>query len=115
MPTPLHIESNTQQIKVQIPQEFDGFLVDKVRDQLDALIAQNQPAIILDLSHTTFIDSSGIGAIVFLYKRLVSQNRTLHLQQVNGQPLKLMTMLHVDRTIPVNVQQDVTQHNLQQA
>lgn len=54
----------------------------------------------LDLSATDFLDSSGIGAIVFLYKRLVLQGRILTLHNLAGQPKDLIGLLRLDRTIP---------------
>ena len=44
--------------------------------------------------------SSGIGAIVFLYKRIEKKNHQLSLLNVTGQPFKLMNLLRVDKTIP---------------
>lgn len=55
----------------------------------------------LDLSDVGFIDSSGIGAIVFLFKRLRSSSRCLRLINVHGQPEELIKLLRVDTAIPV--------------
>lgn len=55
----------------------------------------------LDLSDVGFIDSSGIGAIVFLFKRLRSSSRSLRLINVHGQPEELIKLLRVDTAIPV--------------
>ena len=51
--------------------------------------------VVLDMSSVEFIDSSGVGAIVFLYKRMLSSNRKLKLQKLGGQPHQLLTYLRL--------------------
>ena len=55
--------------------------------------------IIFDLSGTEFIDSSGIGFLVFMLKRLRPKNRTIHILGLNGQPKKVVQMLRINRMI----------------
>jgi anti-anti-sigma factor len=99
-----YIDDNT--LFIDIPDEFDSFKVDLVRDHLDAIATQQSGDVTLNFEMNQFLDSSGIGAIVFLYKRLRARGRQLQLINVAGQPLKLMTMLHVDRAIPLNQKSD---------
>jgi anti-anti-sigma factor len=51
--------------------------------------------VVIDMSEVEFIDSSGVGAIVFLYKRMLAANRTLKLQKLGGQPHQLLTYLRL--------------------
>ena len=48
----------------------------------------------------TFIDSSGIGAIVFLFKRLAARRARLVVTGLGGQPLQMFKLLRLDRSIP---------------
>ncbi|WP_051275262.1 STAS domain-containing protein [Aestuariibacter salexigens] len=98
----LQTQTKNNILVIQLPEEFDCFKVDKAREQLDHFANDVADNIQINFLHTQFLDSSGIGAIVFLFKRLRAQNRHLELVNVAGQPLKLMSMLHVDRAIPVN-------------
>ena len=102
MTSQLNINAIDNSLIVSIPDEFDGYAVDKYRDTLHELVDTSCQQICLDFKNTLFIDSSGIGVIVFLFKRLRQESKQLHLIDVAGQPLKLMSMLHVDRTISVN-------------
>ncbi|MTI18890.1 anti-sigma factor antagonist [Rhodobacteraceae bacterium RKSG542] len=77
---------------MQMPQDMDAAEMDRLRDQFDTL-AKTGEDVELDLRETTFIDSSGIGAIVFLYKRLSVAGRKLKLTHVSGQPHKLLKHL----------------------
>ncbi len=51
--------------------------------------------VVLDLAKVEFMDSSGVGGIVFLYKRLRVAGRTLRLTGAHGQPLQLLTHLRL--------------------
>lgn len=98
----LIMNANADSLIVTIPTEFDGYAVDQHRDALHLLVESEFRDICLNFENTHFIDSSGIGVIVFLFKRLTNAEKQLHLIHVTGQPLKLMSMLHVDRSICIN-------------
>ena len=51
--------------------------------------------VVIDMSDVEFIDSSGVGEIVFLYKRLLAANHKLKLQRLGGQPHQLLTYLRL--------------------
>lgn len=90
---------STETFVFTIDKEFDAHQVELARVALDSLVEQTHPTVVLDFSQTAFIDSSGIGAIVYLYKRLLKQQRQMAIYKAAGQPLKLMTMLRVNQTI----------------
>lgn len=87
-------------IMLPIATDLDSEHVVSLQPSLELLVQDYNENIILDFSNVNFIDSTGIGAIVFLFKRLTSQRRTLSLLKVSGQPHKLMTMLRVENAIP---------------
>ena len=68
----------------------------------DVIDAENKKNVLLDLSKVSFIDSSGIGAIVFLFKRLKLRDETLIIRGVHGQPRELIELLRIDSAIPVS-------------
>jgi len=84
---------------VNLPSDFSGYSVEQLKEQFDGLANSATTSVVLDFSQTEFIDSSGIGALVFLYKRLEKRQAQLQLLKVHGQPYKLMNLLRVDRTI----------------
>jgi len=70
---------------------------------IDEIIADDaQRDIEIDFSQVQFLDSSGVGAIVYLYKRLVERQRNMRIENVSGQPLEIMNLLRIDQAIPVN-------------
>ncbi|MGN7614546.1 STAS domain-containing protein [Magnetococcales bacterium HHB-1] len=80
--------------------EFDAQAVKAQRAALDQLVEESKKDVVVDLSEVFFIDSSGIGALVFLYKRLAAQSYKLYLVGPSGQPLSLLEQLRINQTIP---------------
>ncbi|TKB57297.1 STAS domain-containing protein [Ferrimonas aestuarii] len=98
------LEQSLTPTRIEAPAYFDVESVAAIKDQFDELLTQpshkQSCAIEVDLGHTEFIDSSGIGAIIYLFKRLRRQERQLQLAKVHGQPKRILTMLKVDKAIP---------------
>ena len=80
----------TQEFK--ITEDMDAHAMGNLRPSLEELAANGRD-VLLDLDNVKFIDSSGVGGIVFLFKRLTSARKTLVLKNVSGQPLRLLTHL----------------------
>jgi len=85
----------------KIAEDMDAHGMGNLRSSLEEL-AINGGDILLDLDNVKFIDSSGVGGIVFLFKRLTSARRTLMLKNVSGQPLRLLTHLGMGQLL-VNI------------
>lgn len=84
---------------VVLENEFDAMAVSELRPLFETL-STHPGDILADISDVHFIDSSGIGALVFLYKRLIMGGYHMELVCGPGQPRDLLEMLHIDRVIP---------------
>lgn len=97
--------TNLEQIplstSLSLKNELDALTIEALRDDLERLGNSGQD-VDLDFTEVTFIDSSGIGALVFLFKRLRATKSTLRLHGVQGQPLELIQYLRIDKSIQVN-------------
>ncbi len=78
----------------EIDDDLDAAYVSRVRPHIERL-AQADEDIILDFSKVEFVDSSGLGALVFIHKQLVSNGHKLRVVGLRGQPLQLFTNLHL--------------------
>ena len=97
----INTPDNSQLIKLR--GEMDATGCAHIRHEIENVTnVKEQSNIILDLSLISFLDSSGIGMIVFLYKRLKAQGRSLEVYGVQGQPQELMELLRIDKVIPVS-------------
>ncbi|KLV02641.1 anti-anti-sigma factor [Photobacterium aquae] len=92
---------NNANIGLTLPNEFDAHLAKQMEPEFEALSQTDSNELIIDMTQVQFIDSCGIGAIVFLYKRLKIRGKPLSLLNVNGQPRQLMKMLRIDKVIPL--------------
>lgn len=110
----MQIEMNdlsTQQLVLSLSGEMDALGCSKIRPRLETVANLAHPHIVVDVKHVSFMDSSGIGAIVFLFKRLKQQNRTIEIVGVHGQPKDLMQLLRIDSAIPLTYcEQQEVQH-----
>jgi anti-anti-sigma factor len=78
----------------RIDDDLDASYVSRIRTHIERL-ADASEDVVLDLSKVEFVDSSGLGALVFLHKRLVSKGHKLKVVGLRGQPLQLFTNLHL--------------------
>ncbi|WP_372831587.1 STAS domain-containing protein [Pontibacterium sp.] len=87
-------------LSLRLEGSLDALAVEIFRPRFDSLV-QDKYDVTLDMTQIDFIDSSGIGAIVFLFKRLRSNDRSLSLAGVHGQPLELLRYLRIEQSINV--------------
>ena len=93
--------------------EFDAEGVQEHRNQFDALSQSNDfSRLIVDMAQVEFLDSSGIGALVYTYKRLNARGIPMEVQAVGGQPAQLMKLLRMDKAMAITWQGP--DHNLAQ-
>lgn len=93
-------KSEKNNIIITIPEDFSGLNVEKYREEFDNIASKEYETVSLDFEKTEFIDSSGIGAMIFLFKRIEQKGTEMKILDVNGQPKKLMMLLRVNITIP---------------
>jgi anti-sigma B factor antagonist len=82
--------------------EVDGLLelvaanAPRVRDDIRAALTPFHKMVEIDLSGITFLDSSGLGALIALHKTLRAQNGTLRLVNpaANARQILELTRLH---------------------
>lgn len=78
---------------------MDLNLAPELREVFPALVQHADRKIQLDLSQSHHMDSSGIGAIAFLYKRLKELDFDLELTGLNDESLALIQSLHINTII----------------
>jgi anti-anti-sigma factor len=78
----------------RMPEDLDAGMMSTLKPKLEELAALKDD-LVLDLKDVQFIDSSGIGGIVFLYKRIVASGHKLSVINANNQPLQLLTHLRL--------------------
>jgi|GEM_PF-947217 len=87
------IESEPDRVCLHLRGGLDSEASRALRESLAALAVVEASEVVIDFSHVTFIDGSGIGALSFLFKRLAARGRRLVLTGVCGQPLEMLRHL----------------------
>jgi|SRR4051812_25509906 anti-sigma B factor antagonist len=84
---------------LKIEGELDAVTVVDIRPTLDELVAAKHPTIAVELSTLRVIDSSGVAAIVSLYKRVRAYGGKVTVRGVKDQPLAILRLLGLDRVL----------------
>jgi len=94
-------EDNGDVTVLRISGSLDALSTPELRPTIDALVAEKRPTITVDLSDLRLIDSSGVGAIVSLYKRMRALGAKVEVVGLKDQPLAIFRLLRLDRIFTV--------------
>jgi anti-anti-sigma factor len=91
---------------------MDVETVQELRGDFDTLALNAESDVVFDMTDVNFMDSSGVGALVFTFKRLKAKRLSLHMVGLCNQPLKLVRLLRIDQSIPAHASlEELVGHN----
>ncbi len=82
---------------LRISGSLDALSTPELRPMIEALVAEKPATVSVDLSDLRLIDSSGVGAIVSLYKRMRAVGSKVEVVGLRDQPLAIFRLLRLDR------------------
>jgi anti-sigma B factor antagonist len=85
--------------RIAIEGELDTVTVGDLRAQIDKLVAKEPKRVEVDLSALRMLDSSGVGALVSLYKRVRGYGGEVVMVGLRDQPLAIFRLLRLDRVM----------------
>lgn len=84
--------------------EFDALGSSAIRKSLEQIYIKTEPELVfLDIAEVNYIDSLGVGAIVYFFNRLRVYGRKLVITGVQGQPRAIFEMLRIHIAIPLEL------------
>jgi anti-anti-sigma factor len=83
--------------------ELDALSVPELRPALDRLLEEPWPSMVVDLEKLRLIDSSGVGALVYLFRRAREQGRQVVVRGATDQPLAILRLLKLDQILQPQV------------
>ena len=86
---------------LEIDGTLDAVTASDLRGVVDQLVDEKRTTITLDLSNLRLIDSSGVGVIVSLYKRIRTVGGEVRIVGLCDQPRAIFKLLRLDRVFPV--------------
>ena len=86
-------------VRLAIEGELDAVTVSDLRKEVDKLSAGAPKRVEVDLSSLRMVDSSGVGTLVSLYKRVRAQGGEVVMMGLRDQPLAIFRLLRLDRVM----------------
>lgn len=90
-----HVEGTVTVLAIR--GRLDAVAAPELRPTIEQLVAGNCKYVVFDLDELTMIDSSGVGAIVSLFKRLRMKDGDVKIARLQGQPKEIFRLLRLDR------------------
>jgi len=92
--------STTQDgVRLDIDGTLDALTVSDIRADLDKLVESAPAKVDVNLANLRLIDSSGVGALVSLYKRVKAKGGSVQINGLKDQPLAIFRLLRLDRVL----------------
>jgi anti-sigma B factor antagonist len=85
--------------RIAIAGGLDIVSVTDLRTAIEKLLADKPARVEVDLSALRLLDSSGVGALVSLYKRVRAQGGQVVVSGLRDQPLAIFRLLRLDRVM----------------
>jgi stage II sporulation protein AA (anti-sigma F factor antagonist) len=87
---------------VRVKGEMDMLIAEKLREEIDAKIEENKVRnLILNLEKVTFIDSSGLGAIIGRYKKIAANNGNMYIVGAKPSVEKILYFSGINKLVPM--------------
>jgi anti-sigma B factor antagonist len=80
---------------------LDAMTAAPLKKEIEALIAARKVKVIFDLAQLDLIDSSGVGAIVSMFKRVRTMSGDVKIVGLVGQPAEIFKLLRLDRAFEI--------------
>ena len=93
-------EAREQMLVIHLPGELDHHNCRNLKRDTDLLLAENYiNRIVFDFTHTSFMDSSGIGVLLNRYKQMAASRGTVAYYGAGPQVRRILEMGGVSRLI----------------
>ena len=81
---------------LRIEGELDAVTSPELRSTIDKIVGDRPNRVTVDLSGLRLIDSSGVGVLVSLYKRMKAAGGDMRIVGVSDQPRAIFRLLRLD-------------------
>lgn len=89
-------------VVVEVSGEVDVYTAGELRDSIDGEITVGHVRLVLDLTHVSFIDSTGLGVLVGRLKLVRDRAGILHLVCRGERVLKIMQITGLDKVFTIH-------------
>jgi anti-sigma B factor antagonist len=102
-PVPINFtrNDNGDDSVLRIGGSLDVMTAPELMTTIDELVAERRPRVTVDLAPLDLIDSSGVAALVALYKRLRAVGGQVMVIGARDQPLAIFKLLRMDKVFSI--------------
>lgn len=104
------IQDNATDI-VQLNGEIDIYSAPKLKETLIPLTEKENNKIKVDLQHTTYLDSTGLGIFIAAYKSAIKHHSTFQIVRVSNRIFRLFKVTGLSTIIDVQKEAEVNETN----
>lgn len=88
-------------MNINIPENFSVEAAADFREKIYGLISEGKINFLLDFSNCSFIDSTGLGVLVSVYKKCAERNGSMKLKAISQQVLKVFKLTRLDNVFEI--------------
>ncbi len=97
MPIPFDVQINAGETKLTIRGSLDINTASALAEEIDKIVATKPSKVAVDLAGLDLIDSSGVAALVKLYKGVRGAGGVITISGTRDQPLAIFKLLRMDK------------------
>jgi anti-sigma B factor antagonist len=97
MPAPYDVQRTDRETTLVIRGSLDINTAPTLAEEIDRIIATKPPKVAVDLAALDLIDSSGVAALVKLYKGVRGHGGAVAIVGARDQPLAIFKLLRMDK------------------
>lgn len=97
MPAPFDVQQTNDETKLIVRGSLDINSAPALGEEIDKIVAARPGKVTVDLSMLDLIDSSGVAALVKLYKGVRSGGGAITIAGARDQPLAIFKLLRMDK------------------
>lgn len=101
MATPFDVQNNHSETKLTVRGSLDINTAPALAEEIDKIIAAKPGKVDVDLASLDLIDSSGVAALVKLYKGIRSSGGAIAISGARDQPLAIFKLLRMDKVFNI--------------
>ena len=101
MPAPYEVLRSDNETTLTIRGSLDINTAPALADEIDRIVAAKPGKVAVDLASLDLIDSSGVAALVKLYKGIRSGGGAIKISGVRDQPLAIFKLLRMDKVFNI--------------
>jgi anti-sigma B factor antagonist len=100
----ININEDGKTVRVQVGGELDAYTAPKLREELFPLTEKEEVNMVIDLSKVSYLDSTGLGVFVGVFKNVRSNNGKFKITGLSDRLMKLFEITGLANIIDLETQ-----------